>query len=82
MVSESHYSTLNIDVLSTMQVYFFLSILKNLSGKNSNTNYSSLLFLFFSRMFHVVQYVDATKSVAVAPQSWYSDGFTLWPNYK
>ncbi|XP_049425229.1 protein diaphanous homolog 1-like isoform X2 [Epinephelus fuscoguttatus] len=32
-------------------------------------------------MFHVVQYFDAAKSVAVVPQSWYSAGFTLWPNY-
>lgn len=32
-------------------------------------------------MFHVVQYFDAAKSVAVVPQSWYSDGFALWPAY-
>ncbi len=32
-------------------------------------------------MFHVAQYFDAAKSVAVVPESWYSDGFTLWPNY-
>lgn len=32
-------------------------------------------------MFHVVQYFDAAKSVAVIPQSWFSDGFSLWPNY-
>lgn len=32
-------------------------------------------------MFHVVQYFDAAKSVAVVPQSWYRDGFALWPSY-
>lgn len=42
----------------------------------------ALLFSFFDRMFHVVQFLDEQVSVSVVPQSWYNNGATYWPRYK